>query len=331
MNILGYRKAGEQPMLDVKKCVRFTVSKGGYLKTYMKGSRLGRLKNIALPEGIARIGENAMCYFSCRELVMPSTLKVIDKCAFSDASIGDIDFNGCKLEIIDNRAFKGCVARAELPDTVEYIGDECDLELVKERRLKLPKSLKCISSTAIVLDGVDEVIIQESLVTKNSNLLNWLYYSSAFKDWIVLRVYRDGKELYRLVHDECRPVDHSDYNYASPEGMNYERYDNYFKCCSSMLIKVNMAAYRLIWPIDLPEDMAANYRAYVRSNFLTLISGKEEDIEHIKLLNEAGLITAFRLKQLLENATQKKNIEVTAFLIETINKTKGSKAKSLKL
>jgi hypothetical protein len=259
---------------------------------------------------------------------MPSTLKVIEEGAFKNASIGDIDFGDCKLERIEHGAFDGCMASAKLPDTVEYIGDNCELELVKENKIKLPKALKYMSAMSICLDSATEVELQESMISPASNFVHWLHNEVAGNDWVTVRVFRDEKELYRFIHNEHWRVDTSECNYIGPQGMIYDHYDNNFEGASPKLCKAHMAAYRLIWPTDLPEHIEKKYRRYVKNNFFKLIKGKEDDIETIRMFSNPGLIPAFYLRKLLENATKKKNLELAAYLVEQL---RNSGSKSLEL
>ncbi|MDR2749788.1 MAG: hypothetical protein LBC41_03920 [Clostridiales bacterium] len=62
-----------------------------------------------------------------------------------------------------------------------------------------------------------------------------------------------------------------------------------------------------------------------------MLQGEERDIENIRLFNNAGLVTVFRLKELLEIATATQNVELAAYLVEAIQKKSGSKSKSLKM
>jgi hypothetical protein len=307
--------------------VKFNIS-NDMLKNCSIDKNSDRPKSISVPEGIVRIGFKAMLGVECNKLIMPSTLKVIEVCAFKNARIDEIDFGDCELETIEHCAFEWCMARAELPGTVEYIGDNCDLDLKVEHKIKLPKALKYITTRSICLDHVNEVELQESMMTPKSNLVHWLRYGAPVDDWVTLRVFRDGKELYRFIQNERWRVDTYEGNYIGHQGMIYDHYDNNFENIIHKRCKVFMAAYRLIWPIDLPEHIEKKYRLYVRNNFLELIKGKEEDIETIRLFNNAGLISAFRLMKLLENATQKKNVELAAYLVDQLRES-GSKSLEL--
>ncbi|MDR2749789.1 MAG: leucine-rich repeat domain-containing protein [Clostridiales bacterium] len=181
--------------------VKFTVSNEGILKECDIGYTR-RLRSLTVPESVVCIGKNSMCGLICNELIMPSTLKAIEQYAFKDAEIDHIDFKKCKLESIENGAFRDCTTRTELPDTVEYIGSGCEFKLAKGKKIRLPKSLKYISMSSIKLDGIREVEVQEGMVRLDSNLARWLDHRLAFKKWIILRVFRDGEELYRFIYNE---------------------------------------------------------------------------------------------------------------------------------
>jgi hypothetical protein len=306
--------------------VTFVISDDGRL--IAKDNKLRKkLIDVVVPEGVVRICAGVMRNFSCRKLIMPSTLKVIEEEAFQSARIDEIDFGSCKLERIEDRAFYGCATRAELPDTVEYIGSDCGLSLMKEAKMKFPKSLKYIGSRSLYLMYVREVELQESMVALDSNLLGWLEYGVGLRSWVAIRVFRDDKELYRFVFDDPW----YDCTYIGSHGIIYDSYDRLYQYASSANSKAHMAAYRVFWPVDLPSKMEKKYRTYVRNHFWELFKGKEEDIETIRIFIEAGLIKVFHLNQLLENAAKKGNAELAAYLLEEIGKESGAKPKSLEL
>jgi hypothetical protein len=146
--------------------------------------------------------------------------------------------------------------------------------------------------------------------------------------WITVRVMRLGVPI-------CELLIFQELNYEvfdSTDIFDYKKYDeSIVSNISSMSCKLNAAALRLLYPIDLSSEYERYYRKCVRRNFLVLIQGKEEDIETIRKYDEAGLITIYRLKQLLKMAADKNNIEVAAFLLDLIGKKEGTRIKSLKL
>jgi hypothetical protein len=102
-----------------------------------------------------------------------------------------------------------------------------------------------------------------------------------------------------------------------------------FKDSKERRKKTIIAAFRVMFPEGLTDEAAKDYRNYVIANLTFLLKGFEEDLDIIKLYDDAGLITCFRLKQLLENARLKNNADATTSILDLLNRKSGSKAKSL--
>lgn len=98
-------------------------------------------RRVILPEGVTVIREYAFCGCSNLESVtLPSTLKTIDACAFSDTGLTQID----------------------LPDGLEEIGD-CAFTDTKFTSIRIPESVECIRGGTFAgaaveqIDGFDRV------------------------------------------------------------------------------------------------------------------------------------------------------------------------------
>jgi hypothetical protein len=292
--------------------------------------RYPRLEVIVIPEGVEVIGRKALFQASCKKLVMPSTLKEIKAYAFYQAEIGEIDFGDCKLKRIGSYAFSGCAAKTKLPDTVEEIYQYgiSSLDIKKGKTLRLPSSLRFFNFICYDLYDVKVLEIGEKTFAQEMLIEDIFRRTLGYKIWITVRVMRLGVPI-------CELIIFEEFNYEvfdSTDIFDYKKYDetivSYIK---SMSCKVNAAALRLLYPINLSSEYERYYRKYVSRNFHVLIQGKEEDIETIRKYDEAGLITIYRLKQLLKMATDKQNIEVSAFLLDLIGKKEGALIKSLKL
>lgn len=108
-----------------------------------------QLEKIVLPEGVTEIGKFAFAYSFLEEINWPSTIKVIDMCAFTDCThyspdamllpeslevIGKQAFFRCLmwetevilpdgLRRIESSAFQSCaLSKINFPETLEYIG-----------------------------------------------------------------------------------------------------------------------------------------------------------------------------------------------------------------
>ncbi|MDR1639562.1 MAG: leucine-rich repeat domain-containing protein [Clostridiales bacterium] len=288
---------------------------------------LGKVHTVFLPDEIEVIGERSMMNFTCARLVMPRSLNAIWSNAFKGARIDEIDFNGCNLLNIDSEAFCGCFAKTVLPDSIRSLGKEAaaNLRLVKEERLRLPDSLTRIGLSAVDLRNVKILDVDERLVTRDSGFEIFLLMENSFYvKWVILYMRRDGKLAYRV------PLPVGAYfsnSLINEKGFDCYAYDDWI-ANEGKPIKIIMAAFRVMFNEGLKETK--ELRRYVLANFSSLMEGFEEEIDTIKLYTDAGLITNFRLKQLLENATKKNNVEVAAAILELIN-SRGSSVKSLHL
>ena len=108
-----------------------------------------QLEKIVLPEGVTEIGKFAFAYSYLKEINWPSTVKIIDMCAFTDCMqyspdvmvlpesleiIGKQAFNCCLmyetevilpdgLRRIESAAFRSCaLSKINFPESLEYIG-----------------------------------------------------------------------------------------------------------------------------------------------------------------------------------------------------------------
>ena len=90
--------------------------------------RVCKLRNIILPEGVTRIGEDAFEYaVNLQSVELPSTLRAIDESAFY--SCVNLDINPCvlpeSLMTIGDKAFFGCkkISEVVLPHGLRKIGE----------------------------------------------------------------------------------------------------------------------------------------------------------------------------------------------------------------
>ncbi|MDR2752419.1 MAG: leucine-rich repeat domain-containing protein [Clostridiales bacterium] len=287
---------------------------------------------VFLPDEIEEIGCRALKALNCQLLVMPRSLKIIRSKAFESARIGKIDFNGSNLLTIESQAFDYCRAQTVLPDSVKSIGDYAVLylTLTKGETLRLPSSLRHLGESAVNLHSLRLLEVDERLVAEDSGLEDLIsVISSKYSRGLILGVIRDGKVVSRA------PMPFAGYNCLYQErligknGFNYPAFDRWFRATTDRHVKSAIAAFRFMLPKGLTSDAIEAYRTYVISNFPCLIDGFEEDIDAIKFYDGAGLITPYRLKQLLENARKKNNVEAASVILDLINRKSGSNAKSL--
>ena len=107
----------------------------------------GGAATIRIPEGIETIGKNAFYYISCREVILPSTLKKIE------------DFNQIRSISLGSLLF---------PDGLESIGDFFDASGVTE--LVFPSSLKSIGSHCFTdSNDLESIVFREGVESIGRN------------------------------------------------------------------------------------------------------------------------------------------------------------------
>jgi hypothetical protein len=299
------------------------------LEGYLRNTN-EKMDTVILPEGIKEIGNHAMKEFECTRLVMPRSLKAIRYEAFAFARIKEIDFNHCNLADIDHRAFFGCTAKTVLPDSLRCLGDEAirHLDLIKGQKLRLPSSLSYIGYHAMFLGGLRVLEVDERLVTNSSGLEDLIMTTEGHSaGWLFLNVRRDGNLVCRVPFP--RESGCSKGNFIDENGFNGDAFDDWFLRANDRYIKAAIAAFRVMFPKNL--TWTKDYRNYALYNFSFLLDSFEEDVETIKLYTEAGLITAYRLRKLLERARAKRNVELVAAIMELLDFKCGYSAKILRL
>ncbi|MDR1639556.1 MAG: leucine-rich repeat domain-containing protein [Clostridiales bacterium] len=322
-------------MKDITPDCDFMISKAKVLTGYKwHPNSYGSQNPVFLPNEIEEIGFRAMLHFICPRLVMPRSLKVIRLEAFALAHIDEIDFNGCNLLTIDCDAFVGCKAKTTLPDSVRHIESKAiqELELKKGEKLRLPSSLNYIGRQAIDLRGLRILEVEEAMVTQQSGLEELIVNTYDLnKEGLILYVRRNGKLIFRVPFSFYYGYIKPGTPFISEKGINYSFYDEWFSISSDRQLKSMIAAFRFMFTEGLTAEAIKKYKKYASSNFPALIDGFEEDIEVIKLYDDAGIISVNRLKQLLENASKKNNVEAAAGILELMNRREGSTVKSLRL
>jgi hypothetical protein len=289
---------------------------------------------VILPEGVEIIGHKALKKFKCVRLVMPKSLKKIMNRAFACAKIEEIDFSRCQLESIEFQAFIGCEAKAALPDSVKHLGNEAvrALKLVKEGKLKLPGSLRSIGRKAIDLSAANVLEVDEVLVSQDSNLEDLISMTvDKLKRWLILNVLREGKLVCRVPFEINKGEAPKKNCYIRGQWFYGPNYDEWFEYEEDRRLRATVAAFRVMFPEGLTPERVNAYKKYAITNFPAMMADIEEDTEAITLYDNAGIITVYRLKQLLEKALRKNNTEVAAVVLDLLNRKSCSVVKSLDL
>ena len=124
----------------------------------------GTNKTVRIPEGIVEIDDFAFQY-NCQieEVYCPSTLKTIGYGAFEGCTaLKKIHLNEGLTEILDNAFEKTGFKSINMPDSVNYIGNEA-FKQAAIKTIELSKNLKKIPDGCFVYSNLKEIIIPENI------------------------------------------------------------------------------------------------------------------------------------------------------------------------
>ncbi|HBI59045.1 MAG: leucine-rich repeat protein [Duncaniella sp.] len=122
-----------------------------------------QLEKIVLPEGVTEIGKFAFAYSFLEEINWPSTVKIIDKCAFTDCMQYSPDVMQLpeSLEIIGSQAFHNCLmweTEVILPDGLRSIETAAFLSC-EISKINFPESLEYIGFKAFSYTRLSDIIL----------------------------------------------------------------------------------------------------------------------------------------------------------------------------
>jgi hypothetical protein len=181
------------------------------------------------------------------------------------------------------------------------------------------------------LNGIRFLEVEESMMTRESGLKDLILYARNYENLMNLLVKRDGKLIYRLQFSYWNKEYLFTNRFFHVNTKDYCDYDNWYKNTKNEKVKATIAAFRIMFPDGLTEGDIKAYREYVDVNFADLMHGVEDDLEIIKLYDEADIISPDHLMQLLEIVGQKNDVELVATILDMINRKGVTTAKSLHL
>lgn len=133
-------------------------------------SGCSELEEINLPYGLKKIGEGAFKHSNLKQVVIPSTVKQIEKEAFCSCLFLKSVVIEDGVELIDDNAFNNCylLETLQLSDSVREVGVKAFSFCSEIKRLKLPQSLEVIRDGAFsFLTHIESVKIPKSVKVIN--------------------------------------------------------------------------------------------------------------------------------------------------------------------
>lgn len=273
------------------------------------------LRLIVLPEGLTTICDDAFrCCIGLEGLELPSTLKELGKHAVTDTYGWSPSMNGIQYMTVhpgnpyfyhDANAFYQRRAQGSL--LIKYFG--------KNEVWRIPEEVTELGAMALRRANLREVVIPETVKCIPKD---------AFAECgrlECMELVADGVKLYVPENPVYRKGEISGLFYQDDAGnlrYDYEAYDTLLADWSQILIRCRMAAFRLEYPVQLPEARKQVYEALIAEHLKDLVYDicKRDSLKDLEALGSAGVITAEHIETMIEWTTECHRGKLTGYLME---------------
>lgn len=318
-------------------------------------------ENMVIPEGIEIIGKDAFLsnrfqHNNIKSVKFPDSLKKIEEEAFSQCvDLTDIQF-GNGLEYIEKNAFSSCRELEEivLPDSLRVIESMAFADCSKLKNIVFNEGLQVIEQSAFyICKNLNEFVLPKSLrvvgdealqyarkVTIHDELphnlmravspISWTTHSEyTHRNWpMVVELVTDNGTYFLPKYIEL--VNAADCECALNSGIP-EKMQTMHKYCNSRGASADTAYATYMYLLKSGKEPCEDLKKYVKRMSKSITSRliktgrNSEAAEFIGL----GLLTTAASKDLYEDAVNKENNDIAAYLMEEMKK--NNKKPSMKL
>ena len=309
-------------------------------------------ENMVIPEGIEVIGKNAFSSKrfqrnNIKSVKFPDSLKKIEEEAFSQCvDLTDIQF-GNRLECIEKNAFSSCRRLEEivLPDSLRVIESMAFADCSKLKNIVFNEGLQVIEQSAFyICKNLNEFVLPKSLrvvgdealqyarkVTIHDELPHNLMRAVSPISWTTRSEYthRNWPMVVELVTDNgtyflpkyIELANAADCECALNSGIP-EKMQTMHKYCNSRCASADTAYATYMYLLKSGKEPCEDLKKYVKRMSKSITSRliktgrNSEAAEFIGL----GLLTTVASKDLYEDAVNKENNDIAAYLMEEMKK-----------
>lgn len=268
----------------------------------------GKLKNVTFPVSLITIGKKCFANTALENVALPETVEQIGDYAFATTGYGQ---NGIKA--------------IELPKTVQEIGI-CVCAGIKEIIVydSIDPTAKPAKDYYDDMNGfwnsrVGGIGIRQYDVGAacNSDIYkHTITVKSADDGTVKYKVLMYGKEEARNVY--CAMVS----SWGKNAEFNFARIDEKFSKLKDANNRLATVLNRLTYPIDLTDEAREKYLAWLKRNGATIAGEfiEKADLAGLMSYEQYGILTKSNIQKLIDLATSKKKVEISAYLLEQKSK-----------
>lgn len=314
------------------------------------------IKKLAIPDSVVAIGEGAFTECAALESVsISNSVTVLPDMLFADCEkLKKVTFPTALTSIGEKCFANTALKNVELPETVVQIGDYAfavkSYGQSKIESIELPKSVRTIGIS--VCAGIENITVYDSIDPDSKPARD--YYDDANGDWnssvgcIGIRQYENylwaacnsevRKHTITVKSAEDGTIKYKVLMYGSEEArnvycamvsswgknaeFNFVRIDEKFSKLKDADNRLATVLNRLNYPIDLTDEARDKYIAWLKRNGVTIAGEfiEKGDLAGLMGYEQYGIITKNNIQKLIDLATSKKKVEISAYLLEQKSK-----------
>lgn len=314
------------------------------------------IKEIVIPDSVIEIGKGAFTECAALETVsISNSVTTLPDMLFADCGkLKNVTFP-VSLITIGKKCFANtALENIALPETVEQIGDYAFATTGYGQNgikaIELPKTVRAIGIS--VCAGIKEIIVYDSIdptakpakdyyddmngfwnsrvgcmgIRQYENYVGGACNSDVYKHTITVKSADDGTVKYKVLmygKEEARNVYCAMVSsWGKNAEFNFARIDEKFSKLKDAENRLETVLNRLAYPIDLSDEAKEKYFAWLKRNGANIAGEfiEKSDLAGLMSYEQYGILTKSNIQKLIDLATSKKKVEISAYLLEQKSK-----------
>lgn len=114
--------------------------------------------------GTIKLEESSFLNSDIKEIILPSSLQLIESNAFANSKLENIDFSNASIRSIGDSAFENSSLNSiYLPDTIAYLGKNAFNDCSSLKEVNIPSKISSIEEGCFAYTGIKEIVIPDNI------------------------------------------------------------------------------------------------------------------------------------------------------------------------